>query len=178
MGFMGLNLSNRQIAQELDLNISDTQQMVQQLRQDIVVCKPEVKLNEEVECDEVYVVASHKGHPGAIKKKRKGRRNRLKGARGRGTLEKEKPPIFGMIQLGGDVVIHMLENVQQETIAPLIQSTIAPGTLIYTDEYNIYSRLSSWGYEHKTVCHGNGEYARDDDGDGFHEVHVNTMEGF
>ena len=23
-----------------------------------------------------------------------------------------------------------------------------------------------------------GEYARDDDGDGFHEVHVNTMEGF
>ena len=23
-----------------------------------------------------------------------------------------------------------------------------------------------------------GEYARDEDGDGFHEVHVNTMEGF
>ena len=29
-----------------------------------------------------------------------------------------------------------------------------------------------------TVCHGRGEYVRDDDGDGFHEVHVNTMEGF
>jgi transposase-like protein len=28
------------------------------------------------------------------------------------------------------------------------------------------------------VCHGAGEYARDDDGDGFCEVHVNTMEGF
>ena len=26
--------------------------------------------------------------------------------------------------------------------------------------------------------HGKGEYARGDDGDGFHEVHVNTMEGF
>ena len=35
-----------------------------------------------------------------------------------------------------------------------------------------------WGYEHKTVCHSRGEYARDEDGDGFHEVHVNTMEGF
>nr|WP_250124236.1 hypothetical protein [Chroococcidiopsis sp. CCMEE 29] len=28
------------------------------------------------------------------------------------------------------------------------------------------------------VCHAQGEYARDEDGDGFHEVHVNTMEGF
>src|SRR6185312_9523747 len=27
-------------------------------------------------------------------------------------------------------------------------------------------------------CHGRGEYARDEDGDGFCEVHVNTMEGF
>jgi hypothetical protein len=33
------------------------------------------------------------------------------------------------------------------------------------------------GYEHKTVCHSKGEYARDEDGDGFYEVHVNTMEG-
>jgi transposase-like protein len=31
---------------------------------------------------------------------------------------------------------------------------------------------------HKTVCHGAGEYARDDDKDGFCEVYVNTMEGF
>ena len=32
-------------------------------------------------------------------------------------------------------------------------------------------------YRLKTVCHVAGEYARDEDGDGFHEVHVNTMEG-
>ena len=46
----------------------------------------------------------------------------------------------------------------------------------------------AWGCGHKTVCHGRGEYARDEyardeyardeDGDGFCEVHVNTMEGF
>ena len=34
------------------------------------------------------------------------------------------------------------------------------------------------GIRAKSVCHGRGEYARDEDGDGFHEVHVNTMEGF
>jgi transposase-like protein len=83
-----------------------------------------------------------------------------------------------MIQRTGEVVIQMLANVQQATIAPLIKATIAPGTLIFTDEYDIYARLSAWGYAHKTVCHSAGEYARDEDGDGFCEVHVNTIEGF
>jgi len=55
---------------------------------------------------------------------------------------------------------------------------IKPGSMIYTDEYDIYSRLEEWGYQHKSVNHSAGEYARDEDGDGFHEVHVNTMEGF
>lgn len=83
-----------------------------------------------------------------------------------------------MIQRAGTVVIKMLANVQQITIEPIIRSTIASGTLIFTDEYDIYCRLEDWGYEHKSVCHSSGEYARDEDGDGFHEVHVNTMEGF
>ncbi len=54
----------------------------------------------------------------------------------------------------------MLTNVKQATIAPLIKATIAPGTLIYTDEHSIYARLIDWGYEHKTVCHSKGEYAQ------------------
>jgi ISXO2-like transposase domain len=54
----------------------------------------------------------------------------------------------------------------------------APGTRVYTDEYDLYHRVPVWGYEHKTVCHRHGVYARDEDGDGLHEVHVNTMEGF
>ena len=83
-----------------------------------------------------------------------------------------------MIRRSGQVVIRMLENVRQITIEPLITTAISAGTLIYTDEYDIYARLRQWGYEHKTVNHSLGEYARDEDGDSFHEVHVNTMEGF
>ena len=82
------------------------------------------------------------------------------------------------MQRGGDVAITMLANVQQATIAPFIKATITLGAFIFTDEYDIYARLQEWGYTHKTVCHSTGEYARDDDGDGFHEVHVNTIEGF
>jgi transposase-like protein len=93
-------------------------------------------------------------------------------------LEKEKPPIFGMIQRGGEIAIRMLADVKQRTIGPLIRETIVEGAVISTDEYDIYARLPEWGYTHRTVCHAAGEFARDDDGDGFCEVHVNTLEGF
>ncbi len=92
-------------------------------------------------------------------------------------MAKEKPPIFGMIRRGGQIVIRMLADVKQVTIGPLIKRTIAPGATVYTDEYDIYARLTRWGYTHHTVCHAAGEFARDDDGDGFCEVHVNTLEG-
>ena len=141
--------------------------------------KPAVILSNEVACDEAYVVAGHKGQPEVVKSKgRKGRRRRRKSKSGRGTMEKEKPPVFGMMQRGGQVVINLLANVKQKTIEPVMKDTIIPGTRVYTDEYSIYARLQSWGYDHKSVNHGRGEFARDDDGDGFCEVHVNTMEGF
>ena len=92
-------------------------------------------------------------------------------------MEKDKPPILGVIQRGGQVVLRMLPNVQQTTIKPVIAASVVPGTLIHTDEYDIYARLPAWGYPHKTVCHARGEYARDEDGDGVCEIHVNTIEG-
>jgi transposase-like protein len=83
-----------------------------------------------------------------------------------------------MIQRSGEVVSRLLENVQQKTIKPLILQTVAAGTQVYTDEYNIYNRLEEWGFHHKTVNHSAHEYARDEDGDGFCEVHSNSIEGF
>jgi ISXO2-like transposase domain len=100
--------------------------------------KPTVTLSHEVECDEAYVIAGHKGQPEAVKSKgRQGRRRRLQGTSGRGTLEKERPPVFGMMQRGGQVVINLLANVQQKTIEPFIKDTIIAGTRVYTDEYSI-----------------------------------------
>src|SRR3982750_3515480 len=67
--FMGLNLSNRQIALELGLSPSDVQAMTEQLRQGLVARAPEGALAGEVEIDEVYVVAGHKGQPAAVAKR-------------------------------------------------------------------------------------------------------------
>jgi transposase-like protein len=83
-----------------------------------------------------------------------------------------------MIQRGGQGVLNLMAKVTQQTIKPFLTDTIVPDTLVYTDEYSIYARLQTWGYEHKSVNHGRGEFARDEDGDGFCEVHVNTIEGF
>ena len=105
---MGLNLSNKQIAKELDLSVEGVQKMTTRLREGVTERESQTILREEVECDEVCITAGHKGNPEAVE--RKGRRNRLKGARGRGTPEKEKPPVMGMIQRGGEVVIQMLAD--------------------------------------------------------------------
>ena len=71
----------------------------------------------------------------------------------------------------------MLADVERATIKPFITTRVAKGALINTDEYDIYGQLPAWGYGLETVCHADGEYARDEDGDGFYEVHVNTIEG-
>jgi transposase-like protein len=66
---MGLNLSNRQIALELGLSGSDVHLMTEQLRHGLVAKAPVATLEGEVEVDEVYVVAGHKGQPAAVAKR-------------------------------------------------------------------------------------------------------------
>ena len=67
--FMGLNLSNSQIAKEAGLNEDDARAMATQLREGLGAKLPDVVLTGEVEADEVYIVAGHKGNPEAVKKK-------------------------------------------------------------------------------------------------------------
>ena len=69
LSVMGLSLSNRQIALELGLSPSDVQAMTEHLRRGLVAKAPAVRLEGEVEVDEVYVVAGHKGQPVAVAKR-------------------------------------------------------------------------------------------------------------
>src|SRR5262245_35051234 len=91
---MGLNLSNEQIAEELDLNKDDVHQMTAEAAQRRR--RPETGNDTSRHCR--VRRGLHRRRPqrpsgGREKKGRPGRRRRLKGERGRGTLEKEKPPI-------------------------------------------------------------------------------------
>lgn len=66
---MGLNLSNAQIADELGLTKSDCHAMTSLLREGVYEKRPQETLTGEVEFDELYVVAGHKGKPESVKKK-------------------------------------------------------------------------------------------------------------
>lgn len=65
---MGLNLSNAQIAKELGLSENDTHAMTSLLREGVYEKRPTEILEGEVEFDELYIIAGHKGHPEAVKK--------------------------------------------------------------------------------------------------------------
>jgi transposase len=60
------------------------------------------------------------------------------------------------------------------TIGRLIQQRITEVSVIDTDEYDIYSRLPEWGYDHCTVYHAKREYACSR----CCETHASTLEGF
>jgi hypothetical protein len=78
---MGLNLSNRQIAQELGLSASEVQAMTEHLRQGLVARAPVTRLDGTAEIDEVYIVAGHKGQPAEVVKR--GGQDGVAGFRGR-----------------------------------------------------------------------------------------------
>src|SRR3954465_4648547 len=65
---MGLNLSNRQIARELDLSQPDVQLMAEQLRHGLVAKLPAGVPGGGGGVEEAHVVAGHKGRPADVAK--------------------------------------------------------------------------------------------------------------
>jgi len=59
----------------------------------------------------------------------------------------------------------------------VVREAVEPPAVVDTDDWRGYDRLAETGCDRAVVCHAAGEWARDDDGDGVREVHVNTMEG-
>lgn len=102
-------------------------------------------------------------------------RRRANKRRGRGTYANDRPPICAVIgRSSRQVRIRVMNNTRGNTLCPFVEQFTHPNTIIYTDEYDSYNKLKR---KRSTVCHSKNEYARDDDGDGIREVHVNSNEG-
>ena len=70
--------------------------------------------------------------------------------------------------------MRVMKNTQGATLCPFVEQFTRAEATVYTDEYDSYNNLKRVRH---TVCHSQNEWARDDDGDGIREVHVNSNEG-
>jgi transposase-like protein len=187
IGLWKLKLNATEIAQAAGINERTAQRCANLLDGGIYETyhlDPDRQLEGQVEADETYQSSGSKGLAGQVQ--RSGRQPRPRGVklRGRANAEKGRPPILGLVQRRdqGDkkaapaqVHLEVTENVQTNTIKPIITAKVKAGSQFFTDEYNIYHFATDAGYQHRTVNHGAGEYARHDP-DGVC-VHCNTMEG-
>ena len=99
-------------------------------------------------------------------------RRRANKNRGHGTYENDRPPIVGTIgRESGQIRLRVVHHTDTSTLSAHVHKFTVSGAQVHTDEWQGYNHLLR---EHLTVCHGDKEWARDDDGDGIREVHTNT----
>lgn len=105
-------------------------------------------------------------------------RRRDNKARGHGTWETDRPPVCGVAgRESGHVRLTVVEHSDGATLRKVVRKASWPMATLNTDEWRDYDGLPEIGRLRSAVCHADREWARDDDGDGVREVHVNTLEG-
>jgi hypothetical protein len=72
------------------------------------------------------------------------------------------------------VRLRVIEHTDKKTLVPHVHRYTDTEATVYTDEWRAYEQVAR---EHRTIKHSIKEWARDDDGNGIREVHVNTIEG-
>lgn len=90
----------------------------------------------------------------------------------RGRAKSNKTIVFAMLDREtGEVISKVVPDAKGLTLRKHVRANVTKGATLHTDEYRAYVPLRDQGYEHKTVRHGAGEYARDG-------THTNTLEGY
>jgi transposase-like protein len=70
---------------------------------------------------------------------------------------KDKTPVLGMIERGGNLVCQVISNTQQNTLKKIINANIKRGSNVYTDEWYLHSNLSE-NYSHQWINHNAKQY--------------------
>jgi transposase len=100
------------------------------------------------------------------------RANKLKG---HGTYAHDRPPLVGTVgRDSGQVRLRLVKRTDGKTLERHMAQFTQPDALANTDEWLGYNHIAR---SHVVVKHRLHEWARDEDGDGIREVHINTAEG-
>lgn len=166
--------SSAQLAREIGISRQAVHSIRQVLQDSAQLLQVEDALpDSETETDEMFQNAGEKGEPHRNPKDPPRRRGNKR--RGHGTYANDRPPVVGTLgRESGLVRLRVAHQTDGVTLSTHVHQFTSPTAIVYTDGWRGYSRIDR---SHAIVCHGNGEWARDDDGDGIYETHINTIEG-
>ncbi len=102
-------------------------------------------------------------------------RRRANKQKGHGTYENDRPPIIGTVgRESGQVRLRVAKRTDSRALKRHRSRFTRPGAVANTDEWPGSNQIER---RHMTVNHGEREWAREEDGDGIREVHINSAEG-
>lgn len=151
-------ISSVQLAKDIGVTQKTAWAMLHRMRRCFGEHNNGLTLEGTVEIDETFVGG-----------KNKNRHRDKKVAHCEGRSFKDKVPVFGMLQRGGDVVARVVANTAAKTLRNEIYKTVREGSEIHSDEW-CYGDLSD-RYTHSKVYHALGVY-------GIGDVTTNRIEGF
>ena len=162
--YIRFNTSLRQLEVEIDVSYKTIYRRVQRFLRALDAPLPH--LEGPVEIDELYVKAGLKG-----RERDQPSRSRGLSTRGRGTYNKDKPPVFILADRGtGERHVIPAKDADESTVRLLLANRQQESLTVYTDGFRAYEPLKEDdAFTREYVVHGDGEYV---DGD----VHVNTCE--
>jgi transposase-like protein len=156
-------ISAKQLERELGVTYKTAWRMYNLIRGELMT-QDETPLVGEVEADETYVG----GRPRLKDRPRKADGTLRRGPR---TGADRKIPVFGAVERGGKVRATVVPNTTAETISTRVEEFILPESVLFTDEYAVYTKVGAKFAEHHRVNHSAKVYVSGN-------AHTQTIEGF
>lgn len=135
--------SAKQIERELGVTYKTAWRMMHQIRK--LMGHSDEPFSGEVEMDETFIHANTFKRSSA--RKRYGHDGRRTGM-----------VVAGMIERGGGAKVWHIKAAGARVLQPLVKNNVQTGTIVHTDGFMGYRKLSRMGFDHRWTDHGKGEY--------------------
>ena len=151
-------ISSYQLARDIQVTQKTAWFMLHRIREAFKEANG-IKLTGTIEIDETFVGG---------KNKNRHRDKKVKNSQGRSF--KDKTPVIGMLERGGNLVAKVIESTKGKHLTPIITRYAAKDAVLYTDEWQGYNNVKNL-YDHDFIDHSVKQYSKGD-------VCTNRIEGF